>query len=111
MKYNIRPRLFQRAGIFVKWFVAMAVGITFICGLTWCMSEGCEGDHQRARQVLQGAGYSKIETGGAHRWRCGREDGESNTFSAIGPSGRYVEGVVCCGYNGCNKGCTIRIEP
>lgn len=65
----------------------------------------------RARAALQAAGYTQVELTG-HAWRtCGSDD-TCTGFTALGPTRRYVEGAVGCGY-GCSsgKGCTIRIEP
>lgn len=112
-KHNIRPRGWKRmsgiAQIAVYAFGTIVV-LALIGGLTWCSQTGCEGDRDNARRIVESAGYDKVEVGGAHQWKCGRDDGRSNTFTAISPNGKYVEGVVCCSAMGCAKGCTLRFE-
>lgn len=71
---------------------------------------GCPGDADQAHRIVEDAGYTNITIGGAKPWRCGRDDARSNSFEAIAPSGRHVEGVVCCSMTGCMKGCTMRFE-
>jgi hypothetical protein len=64
----------------------------------------------KARATLEAAGYSQIEMTG-HAWRtCGQDD-TCTGFTALGPTGRYVEGAVGCGYGCGGKGCTIRVDP
>jgi hypothetical protein len=113
-KYDIRPSyssIVAKIGRGLAWILGVAVFLAMIIGLVWKGRTGCEGDPDRARAVLEGAGYTDIEIGGANGWRCGENDGESNSFTALGPTKKYVEGVVCCSRNGCSKGCTIRMEP
>lgn len=67
-------------------------------------------DPDKARATLAAAGYTQVTLTG-HAWRtCGQDD-TCTGFTALGPTNRYVEGAVGCGYASCNKGCTIRIEP
>ena len=108
---NLRPRYIGRIFTGLAWVCAVIVAISMIGGLVWCNQTGCEGDPERAKRVLESAGYKQIEVGGAHGRRCSDDDRESNTFTAFGPTGKYTEGVVCCSYEGCGKGCTIRLEP
>ena len=74
------------------------------------LSIGCT-DEDRSRQVLTGAGYKNISTTG-YRWMgCDDNDSVHTGFTAVGPTGQKVEGVVCCGsylVPSWGKGCTIR---
>lgn len=65
-------------------------------------------DDEGAYKTLQSAGYSNIKIGGYSLWSCGKDDGASNTFTAMNPQGKVVSGVVCCGGPLSFKGCTIR---
>lgn len=67
-----------------------------------------EGDPARARILLLDEGYSNISVGSADAWNCDKEDGVSNDFTATAPGGRSRAGTVCCGFEACSKGCTIR---
>lgn len=58
-----------------------------------------------SRKALEGAGYSKIELKGWSAFGCSDDDAFRTRFSAVGPTGKPVEGVVCCGWL---KNCTIR---
>jgi hypothetical protein len=82
--------------------------ILFITGLIFaCFA--CS-DSDRATKTLLDAGYTHIKTTG-HAWNACGKDSVCTGFTAIGPSGRRVEGAVGCGYNnGCSKGCTIRLD-
>lgn len=74
----------------------------------WCHAVGIKLDAGRATDVITGAGYTDIQLGDAAAYRCGSDDEWSRTFTATNPSGRSVSGVVCCGFEGCGKSCTIR---
>ena len=68
---------------------------------------GCP-NNNRARDILQAEGYTEIKTtGGGHGWACG-DDGSATGFTAQGPGGGRVDGVVCCGL--VVKACTVRVE-
>lgn len=67
-------------------------------------------NEEGAEATLVAAGYTQVELTG-YEWRTCGEDSTCTGFTALGPTGRYVEGAVGCGYTGCSKGCTIRIEP
>lgn len=72
------------------------------------MIGACNVPEQRAKHVLEGAGYTEIEVGG-HAWlACGSDDSLASEFTAIGPSGTKVSGSVCCGLIA--KDCTVRAE-
>lgn len=66
---------------------------------------GCT-DAEGARDVLAGQGYSNIETTGYALWGCSSDDEVRTGFVADSPSGRRVQGVVCCGL--VFKSCTVR---
>lgn len=69
------------------------------------LSVGCTNESNTIN-TLQDEGYTKIQTTGYAYWGCGHDDLYSTGFTATGPTGRHVIGVVCCGYT---KGCTVRI--
>lgn len=60
-----------------------------------------------AREALLDAGYTNIEIGGYDAWGCGEDDTFATKFTATGPTGRQVRGVVCAG---AFKGETIRLK-
>jgi hypothetical protein len=66
---------------------------------------GCS-DQDRASRALRSAGYSEINAGGYSVFGCGK-DFYSTKFTAKGPSGFDVSGVVCAGIF---KSSTIRIN-
>lgn len=63
-------------------------------------------DEPGAERALLDAGYTNISLTGYEWFGCGKDDGWSTGFTATGPSGRRVEGVVC---SGVLKGSTIRL--
>lgn len=67
--------------------------------LACCTSE------EPSRKALEAAGFSKIEMKGWSAFGCGEDDAFRTKFQAVGPAGKPVEGVVCCGWL---KSCTIR---
>jgi len=62
-------------------------------------------DADGARKALIGAGYSDIQIGEYAAFGCGRGDDYATKFTAKGPTGVVVTGVVC---SGVLKGSTIR---
>lgn len=58
-------------------------------------------------QVLEKAGYSEITTGKYRLFACPKEDIYATEFTATGPSGQQVSGVVCQSVIG---GSLIRID-
>lgn len=67
---------------------------------------GCT-DKPAAARSLEGAGYSDIVLTG-YRWRgCSDDDTFHTGFTAKGPTGKSVSGVVCSGWF---KGATIRTD-
>lgn len=62
-------------------------------------------DSEGARKALEGAGYSDIHIEGYQLTGCGESDWTSTGFTAKGPTGKQVDGVVCGGWP---KGSTIR---
>lgn len=62
-------------------------------------------DSDGAQKALSAAGYTDIKTHGYSVFGCGRDDDYSTTFTAKGPTGIEVSGVVCSGFF---KGSTIR---
>lgn len=64
-------------------------------------------DEPRSRRVLEESGYTDIHITGYAWGECSDSDTYHTEFMAKGPSGRSVEGAVCCGTF---KSCTIRIR-
>lgn len=67
---------------------------------------GCTAPDDAAR-VLATAGYTRIKVGGYGWFKCDKNDSFATKFSAYGPSGREVTGVVCSDWL---KASTIRID-
>lgn len=67
---------------------------------------GCT-DPKAAEKALLDAGYTHITVGGYDAFGCGQDDSYSTKFTATGPTGRPVVGVVC---SGIGKGTTIRLH-
>ena len=68
---------------------------------------GCtQPDH--ARRVLESAGYTEIQMQGYDWLACSEDDTYHDKFSAKGPNGKPVSGVVCAGL--LFKGATIRLD-
>lgn len=59
----------------------------------------------RSEQTLRDAGFTDVKITGYSPFMCGQDDDFSTGFIAANPSGKAVEGTVCCGFM---KGCTIR---
>lgn len=59
-----------------------------------------------ARKVLGQAGYTDIKPGGYCVFCCSKDDTFHTEFTAKGPTGQPVSGVVCSGWM---KGSTIRL--
>lgn len=64
-------------------------------------------DEPRSVRVLEEAGYTDIHLNGYAWGECSDSDTYHTEFRAKGPTGRNVEGAVCCGTF---KSCTIRIR-
>lgn len=60
-----------------------------------------------ATRILLDEGYSNIQTTGYRWFGCGREDSFRTGFTAKGPTGRPVSGVVC---QGIFKSGTVRLD-
>jgi len=67
---------------------------------------GCTSSND-AEKALKGAGYTDIQIGGYAVFGCSEDDQFHTKFTAKGPSGVPVEGVVCSGWF---KGATIRTK-
>jgi hypothetical protein len=79
---------------------------TFLIVLVAVTLAGCSSEND-ARKALTGAGYSNIQTDGYSVFGCSEDDTFHTKFTAKGPSGQPVEGVVCSGWL---KGGTIRTK-
>ncbi len=67
---------------------------------------GCSSSKD-ANKALNAAGYKNIETHGYSVFGCSEDDTFKTKFTATGPTGVPVEGVVCSGWF---KGSTIRTD-
>lgn len=67
---------------------------------------GCSSSND-AKKALEGAGYTNIQTHGYSFFGCSEDDTFKTKFTATGPTGKPVEGVVCSGWL---KGGTIRTK-
>jgi hypothetical protein len=65
-------------------------------------------DANEARRTLENAGYTDIQTTGYAWTGCGKDDRVHTGFTAKGPTGKRIEGVVCAGFGPFAKGATIR---
>lgn len=64
-------------------------------------------DEERAKRVLEEAGYTQVVITGYDWAACSEDDTYSTGVIAVGPTGKSVTGTVCCGLM---KNCTIRID-
>lgn len=67
---------------------------------------GCTVPAPDANEALAAYGFRDIELGGLSMFGCSKDDDFTRTFSATGPSGQRVRGVIC---KGLFKGSTVRI--
>ena len=66
-------------------------------------------DNEGATRVLLDAGYTDVKADGYAFWGgCGEDDTYVTKFTAKGPTGRPVSGVVCSGLF--FKNSTIRLD-
>ena len=79
--------------------VAILITAALLCGCT---------QPDTARRVLADAGYSNVQMHGYDWFACGKDDTYADKFTATGPSGRQVSGVVCAGLM--FKGATVRLD-
>lgn len=63
---------------------------------------------ETATRILQGAGYTSIEMHGYDLFSCSKDDTYHDSFTAIGPNGQRISGVVCSGL--IFKNSTIRFD-
>lgn len=71
------------------------------------MLGGCTQPDTAAR-VLADQGYTQIELHGYDWFNCSKDDTYHDKFTATGPTGRKVSGVVCGGLF--FKGATVRLD-
>lgn len=72
----------------------------------FCLSACTKPDH--AARVLESAGYTDIQMHGYVVFGCSEDDQYHDKFTAKGPTGKPVSGVVCAGL--VFKGATIRLD-
>jgi len=71
------------------------------------LSAGCtQPDH--ALKVLESQGYTDIRMGGYDWLNCSKDDTYHDKFTAKGPTGKEVSGVVCAGLF--FRGSTVRLD-
>lgn len=70
-----------------------------------CMTHNPE----EAVRILEDAGYTEIVLTG-YRMGCGEDDNMHTGFTAKGPTGRPVSGVLCGDYKLFGKSNTIRLD-
>lgn len=64
---------------------------------------------EKAKRVLEDAGYTDVKTGGYAMWACSEKDHFKTSFTAISHAiGRPVKGAVCSGLM--FKNTTIRLD-
>lgn len=62
----------------------------------------------RATRILEQQGYTEIKMHGYDLFNCSRDDIYHDKFTAKGPTGKPVSGVVCAGL--LFKGSTVRLN-
>ena len=77
------------------------LSVSLLVALSGCTSKS---DTERA---LAGAGYTDVQITGYRFFGCRKDDMFHTGFSATGPTGQKVSGVVCSAFL---KGSTIRID-
>lgn len=75
--------------------------------LSAALMSGCT-QPETARAILERAGYTQIQMHGYDWFACSKDDTYHDKFTAIGPAGKPVTGVVCAGL--LFKGSTIRFD-
>jgi len=70
------------------------------------LANGCT-DSKTTTRVLTEQGYTEIEVGGYDAFACSDDDTFATKFTAKGPSGKRVSGVVCSDWL---KGSTVRFH-
>lgn len=78
-----------------------------IAVVAMCVLAGCTNPEHAAR-TLNGAGDTEIQLKGYDWLNCSKDDFYHDRFTAVGPSGQSVSGVVCSGL--LVKGATIRLD-
>ena len=68
----------------------------------------CTAPVGEVERVLADQGYTDISVGGHDFFGCSKGDTTANKFTAKGPTGRPVKGVVCGSWVGWGKGYTVR---
>lgn len=62
---------------------------------------------EHTKSVVESAGYSEVVITGYEFFGCSEDDVFHTGFTAKGPKGQPVKGVVCAGWF---KGATIRLD-
>lgn len=78
-----------------------------IAVVAMCVLAGCT-NPEHAERTLNGAGYTTIKLDGYDWLNCSEDDFYHDRFTAVGPTGQPVSGVVCSGLF--FKSATIRLD-
>lgn len=71
------------------------------------LSAGCtQPDH--AKQILESQGYTNVQMQGYDWLNCSKDDTYHDKFTAKGPTGKQISGVVCGGL--LFRGATVRLD-
>jgi hypothetical protein len=72
-------------------------GLTALVALLILLAPAMYNDGPGASKALEDAGYTNIHITGYKFFGCDTNDTFRSGFTAVGPSGRPVSGVVCSG--------------
>ena len=78
------------------------IAVVALCALAGCTNPA------HATRTLNGAGYTAIKMDGYGWLNCSKDDFYRDRFTAVGPTGQPVSGVVCSGLF--FKSATIRLD-
>jgi hypothetical protein len=90
---------------FVGGLITLLVVVLVLLTVAFIVSP--KADPDKATATLEASGYSEVEIGGPALWGCSDDDTFCTRFTAKGPTGVPVSGVVGSGYF---KGSTIRLQ-
>lgn len=80
--------------------------LLIIAAITLLTTACTQPDH--AREMLDSQGYTDIQMNGYDWLNCSKDDFYHDKFTAKGPTGKNVSGVVCGGF--LFRGATIRLD-
>jgi hypothetical protein len=80
----------------------------FLAPLLFLFLTACTPSNETSIRVLEDNGFTSVRLGGFAFFGCSEGDSLTMNFEAIGPTGRPVSGVLCCGM--VFKSCTVRMD-